>query len=69
MEGVCAEDVLGRSIRCHIICDVIVYVAFLQEVSGLGGEAGWYAALYLLIVGGGLVFILVCLGVCLDIIR
>jgi len=37
----------------YFICDVVVYIVFLLEVSGLGGEAGWYAALYLLIVVGG----------------
>jgi len=35
----------------YFICDVIVYIIFSAGgVIGVGDEAGWYAALYLLIV-------------------
>ena len=30
------------------ICDVMMYVIFAGGVTGVGSEAGWYAALYLL---------------------
>ena len=47
-----------------------MYVVLAGGVIGVGGEADWCAALYLLlVVGGGLVFTLVCLGVCVDVIR
>jgi len=55
MEGVCTEDfVLGRSTRCHVpSVTYIMYVVYAGGVSGFGGEGGWYAAFYLLLVGGG----------------
>jgi hypothetical protein len=46
-----------------------MYVVFAGGVIGVGGEAGWCAALYLLLVVGGLVFTLVCLGFCVDVLR
>jgi len=32
------------------ICDVMMYVIFAGGVIGVGGEASWYVALYLLLV-------------------
>jgi hypothetical protein len=48
-----------------------MYVIFAGGVIGVGGEAGWCTALYLLlvVVGGGAGVHLVCLGICVDVIR
>jgi len=52
------------------ICDIIIYIVYAGGVIGVGGEASWYVALYLLlVVGGGLVFTQVCLGICVVVIR
>ena len=46
-----------------------MYVVLAVGVIGVGGEAGWCAALYILLAVGRLVFTLVCLGICVDVIR
>jgi len=64
------EGLWNYNISCFI-CDIYMYVVLAGGVIGVRGEAGWCAALYLLLVVGGvgLVFTQVCLGVCVDVIR